>query len=499
MLSQVRFVIASIFMSITVLSFVSGVAYARGVPNDFSDIVDQVYGAVGNVTVLVRADDAKDDGRLEKFLESLPEEFRKEFRDRFNERLAPDGEDSENKSDDSPLVPFSQGSAFLISEDGYMVTNNHVIKGATEIKVSLNNSDEEYTAELVGTDAKTDIALIKLQSDKKFPYVILGDSDKMKLGNWVIAVGNPMGFGGTVTAGIVSADSRYLGAGPYDNYIQTDVAINRGNSGGPLFNLNGEVIGVNTIIVSPSGASSGLGFAIPSKQVKLVVAQLKEYGTTRRGWLGVSIQNVDQNIADNLGLGKPRGALVEGLHPDGPSLEAGIKTGDIILKFNGEYVASSRDLPRMVANTAVDSKVDVVVWRDGKEVTVTLTLGELEKADLTQAHNSGLSNKKQQDTGKNIKALGLGLSEYSERLAEKHDLPTSGVQGVIVTSVDPKGPAAKQGIAVGMVISHVQTTAVASVADFEKILATSRKKQKSTIMLRVGNGTQFRFVTVRLK
>lgn len=489
MFFNMRVVLFPIFMIIFMTFGMTG-AYARGVPDDFSSVVEKVYGAVGKVIVSVKSTDENRSAELDEFLKSLPEEFR----EKFKERYMPDGK---NKNTEMPSV-LSQGSAFLISDDGYMVTNNHVIKGATDIKISLNKSDKIYTAKVIGTDSKTDIALIKIESDEKLPYVKIGDSDKMKLGNWVIAVGNPLGFAGTVTAGIISADSRYLN-GPYDNYIQTDAAINRGNSGGPLFNMNGEVIGVNTLIVSTTGQSSGLGFAIPSKQMQKVVEQLKKYGTTRRGWLGVSIQGVSKDIADSLGLEKPRGSLVEGLHPDGPSLKAGIKIGDIILTFDGKAVVTSKDLPRMVANTPVGSEVNVVVWRDGKEVTIRLTLGELEKADLTQSHNGRIVTKKPKDETQSKHVLGLGLSDYSTSLAEKYSLPTSGVQGVIVTSVDADGPAVKQGIREGMVISHVNKTAVRSTAEFFDALTTVKKMGRGSVLLRVGNGLQSRYVVVRFE
>lgn len=463
-------------------------AQARGVPNGFSDVVDRVYGAVGNVIVSVKSNDQSRQGELDKFLESMPEEFREKFKDRF----MPNGQE---KNGDLPSL-LSQGSAFLISDDGYMVTNNHVIKGATEIKISLNNDDTVYKATVIGTDSKTDIALIKIKSNKKLPYVKIGNSDQMKLGDWVIAVGNPLGFGGTVTAGIISSDSRYLGSGPYDNYIQTDAAINRGNSGGPLFNMNGEVIGVNTLIVSTTGQYSGLGFAIPSKQMQQVVEQLKQYGTTRRGWLGVSIQYVSKAIADGLGLDKPRGALIEGLHPEGPSLKSGIKIGDIILKFNGKTVATSKDLPRMVANTSVGKTVPVELWRDGKIVTVKIKLGELEKADLTQSHNGKITEETKKSKTKGETILGLELSEYTEKLAKKYNLPEQG-QGVIVTGITPNSPAQKSGITPGMIITHINKTPITTIPEFKKTLQSVKKMGRGSALLRAGTGTQSRYVVVR--
>ena len=477
-----------LFMLVTVMALMGAMvlnnAQARGVPNDFSEVVERVYPAVGNVLVTVRG--KSNSGDVEKFLEQLPKEYREEFR----KRLTPEG-------DDSPRFGLAHGSAFLISADGYMVTNNHVVRDAEKVVVTLNGSDEKYTAKIIGTDSKTDLALLKIERKTPFPYVNFGDSDAMKMGNWVIAVGNPMGFGGTVTAGIISADGRYLGNGPYDNYIQTDTAINRGNSGGPLFNMDGDVIGVNTLIVSATGQSSGLGFAVPSKQVKQVIDQLKQYGTTRRGWLGVSIQHVTDAIAETLGMKKTYGALVQGLHPEGPSLKAGMKIGDVIIKFNGVEVPSNTALPRMVANTAVGKTVPVVVWRDGKQVTVKITLGELEKANIDVAHDGSIDKKDEQKPATpKTNALGLSLSPYSKNLAQQYELPSSG-KGLIITGVDKDGIAGKQGLSEGLIISHVNKTAVATVADFDKAIANAKKLKRKSVLLRIGDGNRSRYIVLK--
>ena len=479
-----KWVIGFMTIMVTFAMVSTNIANARGVPDDFSDVVEDVYPAVGNVLVTVKGR-AGGNG-LERFIDQLPEQFQKEYRDRLGQ------------GEKNPQMGLAHGSAFVISKDGYMVTNNHVVKDAHKIVVTLNGDDEKYTAKVIGKDSRTDLALLKIERKEPFKYVKFGDSDAMKMGNWVVAVGNPHGFGGTVTAGIISAHSRYLGNGPYDNYIQTDAAINQGNSGGPLFNMDGDVIGVNTLIVSATGQSSGLGFAVPSKQVKQVIDQLKKYGTTRRGWLGVSIQHVSDDIAETLGMKKAYGALVEGLHPQGPSLKGGIKMGDVIIKFDGKKVISNTHLPRMVANTAVNKKVKVIVWRDGKEVTLTIKLGELEKANIEVAHNGGLEKGQKNSENSKKNELGLSLSNYSTKLAGQYNLPKTNVSGVIVTGVDTNSIAGKQGITAGLVISHVNKTVIKTVADFNNAIAMVKKLKRKSVLLRIGNGKQSRYIVLKL-
>src|SRR5690606_38601045 len=275
----------------------------------------------------------------------------------------------------------SLGSGFVVdAENGYIVTNNHVVRDADEVRVTFHN-DETVEAEVIGRDEKTDLAVLKVATDTKLTQVKFGDSDALRVGDWVVAIGNPFGLGGTVTAGIVSARGRDIGQGPYDDFIQTDASINRGNSGGPLFNLDGDVIGINTAIFSQSGGSVGIGFAISSKLASSVATQLREFGRTRRGWLGVRIQQVTDEIAESLGLDTARGALVADVTPDGPAKASGIQAGDVILKFAGQDVSEMRELPRIVAETEVGKTVSVAVWRDGKVQEFTAKLGELEAAE----------------------------------------------------------------------------------------------------------------------
>ncbi len=326
-----------------------------------------------------------------------------------------------------------------------MVTNNHVIADADEITVRLSD-DTEFPAKLLGTDPKTDVAVLKIDpGNRELPFVKFGDSDKLRVGDWVVAIGNPFGLGGTVTAGIVSARGRDIGQGPYDDFIQTDASINRGNSGGPLFNLDGDVIGINTAIFSQSGGSIGIGFAISSKLSSNVVAQLREFGRTRRGWLGVRIQQVTDEIAESLGLQKARGALVADVTPDGPAKAAGIQAGDVILKFAGQDVSEMRELPRIVAETEVGKTVSVQVWRDGKPLEVDAKLGELEAAEQASlTKEAPAAQEAPKGAEARIESLGLGLATLTPQLRGEYTIGEQ-VDGVVVTQVDPTGTAGEKG------------------------------------------------------
>ena len=334
-------------------------AHARAAPESFADLAERLLPTVVNIATT----QVVETRRGEEF-----EEFFKEFFERRGGQPPP-----QEKRRASAL-----GSGFIIDASGYIVTNHHVIKDADEITVRLHD-DTLLKAELIGSDEKTDLALLKVEFDKPLPATTWGRSEKTRIGDWVIAIGNPFGLGGTVTAGIVSARQRDINSGPYDDFIQTDAAINRGNSGGPMFNLDGEVIGVNTAIFSPSGGSIGIGFAIPSDLAKNVVMQLRQFGEVRRGWLGVRIQTVTEELAEGLRLGKPRGALVASVTEDGPAEKGGILGGDVILEFDGRTVPDMRKLPRMVAETPIGQDVEVVVWRKGEKKTVTIHLGELDE------------------------------------------------------------------------------------------------------------------------
>src|SRR6185503_7872373 len=378
-----RLRLMGIAISLTAASLLASVpASARG-PDGIADIAEKVIDSVVNISTS-QSVEAKGGGR-----EAMPQlppgsPFEEFFDDFFKNRRggSPKGGDKSGEMQ-TPRKTNSLGSGFIIDAAGVVVTNNHVIADADEINVIMNDGTK-IKAELVGVDKKTDIAVLKFKPAKPLVAVKFGDSDKLRLGEWVIAIGNPFSLGGSVTAGIVSARNRDISQGPYDSYIQTDASINRGNSGGPLFNLEGEVVGVNTLIISPTGGSIGLGFAVPSKTVAVVVDQLRQFGELRRGWLGVRIQQVTDEIAESLNIKPARGALVAGIDDKGPAKPAGIETGDVVVRFDGKDIKEPKDLWRIVADTAVGKAVDVVVIRKGTEETRKVTLGRLDESDKTQ-------------------------------------------------------------------------------------------------------------------
>ncbi|OSM04864.1 putative protease Do [Magnetofaba australis IT-1] len=342
----------------------------------------------------------------------------------------------------------SLGSGVIVGADGYILTNNHVVEDANEITVVLND-EREFDAEIVGRDAKTDLALIRIKVDGPLPVAKLGDSDKSEVGSWVVAIGNPFGLDTTVTAGIISAKGRVIGNGPYDNFIQTDAAINPGNSGGPLFNLDGEVIGINTAIFSRSGGNMGIGFAIPMNLARTVMDQLKENGHVTRGWLGVRIQTVTPTLAKGLKLEKPHGALVVSVEPEGPAAQGGIEAGDVIVKFNGGEVNKMNELPAMVANTPVGDKVPVVVIRDGDEKTLHVKIAKLDETKVAD-DGSPASERKTSD-----ERLGLVLQGLTDALREQLEVPAGTVGGVLIAKVTPDSAAADAGLRAGDVIVSV--------------------------------------------
>jgi serine protease Do len=377
------------------------------------------------------------------------------------------------------------------------VTNNHVIADADEINVIMNDGTK-IKAEIVGIDKKTDLAVLKFAPPRQLVAVKFGDSDKLRLGDWVVAIGNPFSLGGTVTAGIVSAKNRDISSGPYDSYIQTDAAINRGNSGGPLFNLDGEVIGVNTLIISPSGGSIGIGFAVPSKTVAGVVDQLRQFGELRRGWLGVRIQQVTDEIAESLSIKPARGALVAGVDDKGPAKPAGIEPGDVVVKFDGKDIKDPKDLSRVVADTAVGKEVDVVVIRKGQEETKKVTLGRLEDPDKAQPASA---KTKDEPAEKPVtqKALGLDLATLSKDLRTRYKIKDS-VKGVVITGVDGTSDAADKRLSAGDVIVEVAQEAVSNAADIKKRIEQLKKDGKKSVLLLVANGDgELRFVALSVQ
>jgi len=421
--------------------------------------------------------------------------FEEFFDDFFKNRRGPGGDKGGGLQ---PRKTNSLGSGFIVDTSGIVVTNNHVIADADEINIIMNDGTK-IRATLVGVDKKTDLAVLKFTPPAK-PLVAVkfGDSDKLRLGEWVIAIGNPFSLGGTVTAGIVSARNRDINSGPYDSYIQTDAAINRGNSGGPLFNLDGEVIGVNTLIISPSGGSIGIGFAVPSKTVVGVVDSLRQFGELRRGWLGVRIQQVTDEIAESLNIKPARGALVAGVDDKGPAKPAGIEPGDVVVKFDGKDVKDPKDLSRVVADTAVGKEVDVVVIRKGKEESRKVTLGRLEDTEKVQ---QAAAKTKEDPAEKPVtqKALGLDLAALSKDLRTKYKIKDS-VKGVIVTGVDGNSDAAEKRLSAGDVIVEVAQEAVTNAADIKKRVEQLKKDGKKSVLLLVSNGEgELRFVALSVQ
>jgi serine protease Do len=477
-------------------SLVSAPALARG-PDGIADVAEKVIDAVVNIstsqTVEAKAGSGEGRGAMPQLPPGSPfEEF---FDDFFKNRRGSPGGNSKG-GDMQPHKTNSLGSGFIVDTSGIVVTNNHVIADADEINVILNDGTK-IKAELVGVDKKTDLAVLKFKPPKPLIAVKFGDSDKLRLGEWVIAIGNPFSLGGTVTAGIVSARNRDISSGPYDNYIQTDAAINRGNSGGPLFNLDGEVIGVNTLIISPTGGSIGIGFAVPSKTVAGVVDQLRQFGELRRGWLGVRIQQVTDEIAESLNIKPARGALIAGVEDKGPAKPAGIEPGDVIVKFDGKDVKEPKDLSRVVADTAVGKEVEVVIIRKGQEETRKVTLGRLDDGD--KAVPASVKSQPEPEKPVTQKALGLDLASLSKDLRSRYKIKDS-VKGVLITNVDGTSDAAEKRLSPGEVIVEVAQEAVANAADVKKRVDQLKKDGKKSVLLLVANGDgELRFVALSVQ
>lgn len=458
-------------------------------PATFADLASKLSPAVVNISSTQKAeiiDDATPE--FPEFPPGSP------FEDFFEEFM---GKPNGNGGGMPSLPPSSLGSGFVVdAEKGYIITNNHVIRDAEEVRVTFND-DSTLKAKIIGRDEKVDIAVLQVETDKKLTAVSFGNSDVMRVGDWVLAIGNPFGLGGTVTAGIISARQRDINSGPYDDYIQTDASINRGNSGGPMFNLKGEVIGINTAIFSPSGGSVGIGFAIPSDLAQPIIKQLIEYGRTRRGWLGVRIQTVTDEIADSLGLGKARGALVASVTKDGPAEAAKLKAGDVITEFAGKPIDEMRELPRIVAETPIDKETTLRYWRDGKERTAKVTIGELEKAEengLLASNDQG-SDSKTKDT--EIKPVGMNVTSLNDTIREDFNIGDD-VTGVLVTKIEPRGEAAGKGIDSGDVIVEINQQGVSSAKEVQDAIEKAQKDKRSSILLLVNREGDVRFVALKL-
>ena len=454
----------------------------------FADVVEKVSPAVVSVRVQEKIQPAADSGAdMYQFqsppgFDDLPDnhplkKFFKEFRGDGNQMPGKRG--GRDGGRDGGTRPVAQGSGFFISEDGYLVTNNHVVDGGQTFTV-VTDDGKELDAKLVGTDPKTDLAVLKVDGGgTKFTYVSFADDSKIRVGDWVVAVGNPFGLGGTVTAGIISARGRDIGAGPYDDFIQIDAAVNHGNSGGPAFNLNGQVVGINTAIFSPSGGNVGIAFAIPASTAQDVVKDLMTSGTVDRGWLGVQIQPVDKDIADSLGLTATKGALVSGAQDNSPGKAAGIKAGDVIVAVDGKTVDGPRELAKIIGNTAPGKDVEITLWRDGKSEAVKLTLGELPATDKQAS-----ADQPAPDKGGALKDFGLTVTTADDG------------KGLVVTDVDPDGAAAERGIQTGDVIISVNSKDVTGAADFEKAIAEAAKTGRKAVLVQVAREDGSRFVAL---
>ncbi|MEQ1950443.1 DegQ family serine endoprotease [Mesorhizobium sp. CN2-181] len=463
-------------------------------PASVADLAERLLGAVVNISTTqnVKGTEAPNAVPMPQLPEGSP--FQDFFDDFFKNR---EGEGGQGGGGGNQKVQ-SLGSGFVVdAEQGIVVTNNHVIADADEIEVNFSDGSK-LKAELVGTDTKTDIAVLKVDPKlKKLTAVKFGDSNVMRIGDWVMAIGNPFGLGGTVTVGIISARNRDINAGPYDDFIQTDAAINRGNSGGPLFNMEGEVIGINTAIISPSGGSIGIGFSIPSELAIGVVDQLRQFGETRRGWLGVRIQPVTDEIAESLGMATAKGALVAGIIKGGPVDNGVIQAGDVIIKFDGKDVKEMRDLPRVVAESPVGKAVDVLIVRKGVEQTVKVTLGRLEDGEK-QASAEESAGEEQEQAVTTATVLGMTVGELNDETRKKFEI-AGDVSGVVITEVEPKSLAAERGILAGEVITEIAQESVASPKDvMDRIGALKEQGRKNALLMLASKSGELRFVTLRM-
>ena len=503
---------------VTKVLFVAFMAYsasasAAPAPNSFADLAEKLLPSVVNISSTKKMEQQEQlpQGRapfgnqqnMPQFPEGHPfNEFFNEFFDRHHNMVPP--QQNQRHQYQTPLT--ASGSGFIIDIDkGWVITNNHVISGADEVKLTLHN-DVILTAEVLGVDDKTDIALLKADlKGEKVSEVKFGDSDKMRVGDWVLAIGNPFGLGGTVTAGIISARQRDINSGPYDDYIQTDASINTGNSGGPMFNIDGEVIGINTAIFSPTGGSVGIGFAIPSVIADPVINQLGEFGRTKRGWLGVKIQDVTDEIAESLGLAKAAGALVAEVTKTGPAEKAGIQAGDIILAFDNKPIREMRNLPRIVAETNIDKKAQVIVWRNGKRVTLSADIGELEKAEDSGLISGDGGNYLDDETPKSIEPegieipeLGMTLKMLDDDLRDMYGV-NSTVNGLVVLEVDNNSDAAKKGIGEGDVVIDINQQTIKSIADLQSKIMEARNNGRDSILLLINRQGSIQFVAVKIQ
>lgn len=480
-----RFIMSLMIISISLISF-SQRADAQesnlslsSRPSSFADLAERLLPSVVNIAtaqiVRERRRTFRDQSPFNEFFDRFFRDHRRRFNDSITRKVT------------------ALGSGFVIdAEKGLVLTNHHVIKDADQISVILQD-ETILEATVVGQDDKTDIALLRVETDHILHEVTFGNSDDIRVGDWVLAIGNPFGLGGTVTAGIVSARGRVLNNGPYIDYLQTDASINRGNSGGPMFNLDGEVIGMNTLIISPSGGSVGIGFAIPSLSIQWVLDQLTEYGQIRRGWLGVQIQEVTEEIAETLNLPEPVGALVVDVLSDSPALRAGIQARDVILKFNNTDIRSMQALPGIVAQTEIGATVEVVIWRDNEEKVIQVTVGELEQGEQSEQFD----NPQDRVPLEELIFLGLTLEEITSESRQQYDIPQQ-INGVLISNVQQDSHAAQKGIRPGNVITQIDDQEITTLQDVSQVIQRTRETNKSSLLLRIRLNRGYRFIALPL-
>lgn len=465
-------------------------ANARGPQEDFADTVQVLMPAVVNIstTQKLSSPPLQQNVPMPQFPPGSPFEEFNELFEKFGKQGNNDGEEG---GDGKKAI--SLGSGFIIDPSGYIVTNNHVIAEAEEISITLSD-DTQLKAKVIGRDSKTDLALLKVEPPKPLPSVKFGDSDKSRVGEWVIAIGNPFGLGGTVTAGIISARARDINAGPFDDFIQTDASINKGNSGGPMFNTNGEVIGVNTAIYSPSGGSVGIGFATPANMAKPVIEELRKNGRIKRAWLGVKIQNISSDIADSLGLKEDKGALVAEVNTGSPAAKAGIEVGDVILSFDGKEIAAMRKLPRIVADTPIGKTVDVELLRKGTKKQVRVTLAELtEKVEEQQAGLKNGNGAPSANATTNTDFLGITLAKLTQELRSRYSVPAE-LNGLLVLKVKKTSEAGARGVQAGDVLQAVNQTTVTELKQVEAAVKAAKAEGKKSVLLLINRRGDTQFV-----
>ncbi len=457
------------------------------IPASFADLAEKLVPSVVNISSTQKMAIPNSLPEMPQFPKDSP------FEDFFEEFM-------QRRGSGKPSAPAaSLGSGFIIdAEKGYIVTNNHVVRDAEKIRVTFDN-DITINAKIIGADEKTDIAILQIEANAKdmdLTAVSFGDSDTMRVGDWTLAIGTPFGLGGSVTTGIISARARDIHSGPYDDYIQTDASINRGNSGGPLFNLKGEVIGINTAIYSPTGGSVGIGFSIPSALAEPVIDQIIKYGRTRRGWLGVRVQRVTEEIADALGLKKATGALIASVNDEGPAKESGLEPGDIILEINGQGIKEMKALPRTIAEYDVGTKVEVTYWRDNKKHRANVTIGELEKAE-----DKGLIASKPSDAedfGMDVETMGFTLKTLTNALRSEHNI-SAHTEGVLISKVKHLSEAARKGLQMGDVIVEINQQSVSEDKEVSDIIDKAKTSGRKSVLLLINNNGNTRFVALRIK